>query len=69
MITESLAIMTYLCEMYPKELGKYNGKSSVEKAHVMEYLSWAQFSFIQSIGTLWTIKRDFSLKFNIPIPV
>ena len=45
---ESNAILSYLCEAFPNELGKYLGSNIEERALIQQYLSWYQASYDQS---------------------
>jgi len=48
-LCESNAILYYLCEAFPAELGKYGGANLEEKALIQQHLSWYQGTYRPSL--------------------
>jgi glutathione S-transferase len=55
-LCESNAILTYLCEAFPNEAGKYTGTTIEERAMVQQYLSWYQGSYRPALLSIIRLK-------------
>ena len=61
-ITESIAILGYLCEKYSTIPGSYYGNNLEERAIINQYLSWCQNYLRPNIGALFLLQKEKGLR-------
>jgi glutathione S-transferase len=66
-ISESNAILVYLCEKYPELLAKYYGTTAQERAKVNQHLSWYQNFYRPALFKIIVLKIYQGIRQRKPV--